>query len=308
MLRPRYLDGLFSYVTFEGHKPGFTGGVRTSDVVHGLDRTANNFSVTAETGGGASFNPFSQDSLGTFYARGLDATDFKNMALTNSTLKNVNTPLGVSVWARADTWTSVSGADSGKWVCKWQHPNCNFALFWRTNGQVVWLLTQPAGSYHECASAAGVAQVGVWNHYLATYDGANMRLYVNGVIANTVAQTGAAVATATEVSMNGRPAGDIGTAGAVRHVAIWSARSAPLGGAEAADIFTNITLFQDVVAGMDMASALAPWKASGGGPTGPALDGGPIRIGGDGGGGGTNGGLEITTNTRFEGRRIGNVV
>ena len=50
---------------------------------------------------------------------------------------------------------------------------------------------------------SGALPVNTWTHLAATYDGANMRFYVNGVLANTVAQTGAILTSTGDLSIGG---------------------------------------------------------------------------------------------------------
>ncbi len=57
--------------------------------------------------------------------------------------------------------------------------------------QCYWYSTTPVG-YH--SSGASTVSLNAWSHVVATWDGSNVRLYVNGVQKNTVAVTGAGVA------------------------------------------------------------------------------------------------------------------
>jgi hypothetical protein len=53
--------------------------------------------------------------------------------------------------------------------------------------------TTPGGAIRS-ATGTATLPVNVWSHIAVTYDGANMRVYVNGALVRTVARTGAILA------------------------------------------------------------------------------------------------------------------
>jgi len=57
--------------------------------------------------------------------------------------------------------------------------------------QCYWYSTSPAG-YH--SSGASTISLNLWSHVIATWDGSNVKLYVNGIQKNIVAVTGVGVA------------------------------------------------------------------------------------------------------------------
>lgn len=95
------------------------------------------------------------------------------------------TNITVSVWVYYDSYSSPAGQQYSVITCK---------SGW------VWLLENPSNTFRFRITAGGsdvnvqditTHSLNVWYHVVGTYDGTNMKIYVNGVLKNTKQQTGA---------------------------------------------------------------------------------------------------------------------
>ena len=87
--------------------------------------------------------------------------------------------------------------------------------------------TQQMSSGHNVVQSLMNLTVGVWHHIAGTYDGANIKIYVDGVERNSLAVTGNINSTTVPVRIgmgSGTPgAGEEPFDGLIGHCAIWDA-------------------------------------------------------------------------------------
>ncbi|GGJ94365.1 hypothetical protein GCM10010123_25250 [Pilimelia anulata] len=117
-------------------------------------------------------------------------------------------------------WSRVSGVTSNwRLVFKGTSGNLNYLLSWDTSGNNMRFLVDPAATSRVTATGAYPAG-GAWHFIVGSYDGAFVRLYVDGQQLHQVALTGALKtnANALTVSENNASTGMIGD---VDEVAVW---------------------------------------------------------------------------------------
>lgn len=79
-----------------------------------------------------------------------------------------------------------------------------------------------AGTTFKGVTGTAALSTAAWTHLATTYDGANMRIYVNGVLARTVARTGAINATAAPLRVGGNNAWGEFFAGLIDEVRVYN--------------------------------------------------------------------------------------
>ena len=79
-----------------------------------------------------------------------------------------------------------------------------------------------AGTTFKGVTGIAALSTAAWTHLAATYDGANMRIYVNGVLARTVARTGAINRTASPLRVGGNNAWGEFFAGLIDEVRVYN--------------------------------------------------------------------------------------
>lgn len=98
----------------------------------------------------------------------------------------------IMTWVKVDTLPS----DWIRLVGKGATTNRNYGLWIATDGDMLWQVAN-AGGVSTCnsfpnggaGSAANIAANSGWQHFAATYDGANLRMYKNGILVDTTACT-----------------------------------------------------------------------------------------------------------------------
>jgi len=101
---------------------------------------------------------------------------------------DITTNITLSVWYKEDV-----GAGSNRWLIDKGNVNSSYAMF--LEGGLKMRLEKPG--MQDCTVTE--PSEGVWHHAVSTYDGSNMRVYVDGVLANTCVATGAISTTAVGV-------------------------------------------------------------------------------------------------------------
>jgi hypothetical protein len=96
----------------------------------------------------------------------------------NSALDLTNN-ITMSVWYKKDV-----GSGTNKWLLHKATVNTSYAMF--IEGGLKMRLEHPG--MQDCTTTE--PSEGVWHHAVSTYDGANMKVYVDGVLRNTCAATG----------------------------------------------------------------------------------------------------------------------
>ena len=101
---------------------------------------------------------------------------------------DITTNITLSVW-----YKKTVGSGTNKWLVDKGNVNSSYAMF--IEGGLKMRLVKPGSQ--DCTVTE--PSEGVWHHAVATYDGSNMRVYVDGVLLNTCAATGAISTTATGI-------------------------------------------------------------------------------------------------------------
>ncbi len=138
---------------------------------------------------------------------------------SNATL-NVASQVTVEAWVRpasissemgiAGTWDDVSGSNRSY-------------LLWLLNGVPSFYVSH-AGGDSTAVNATTTLQVGTWYFLAATYDGANLKIYVNGVLQGTTTATGAIHTNAKPFYIGLQNAGGASRYfnGAIADVSVWN--------------------------------------------------------------------------------------
>jgi hypothetical protein len=107
----------------------------------------------------------------------------------NPAALNLTNAISVCAWINPDGFTQER-----KVVCKWADtPGGDFSwlmtIFSASNDRPGFVIEQSAGGQVICDSGVTLT-AGTWYHLVGTFDGANVRMYVDGALANTVAYAG----------------------------------------------------------------------------------------------------------------------
>lgn len=79
-----------------------------------------------------------------------------------------------------------------------------------------------SAAFNDASSVTAPLTVNAWNHVICTYDGANLKTYVNGVLKNTTAYTTAITTATTKMYMGATSSSDQLLQGQVDDVKIWN--------------------------------------------------------------------------------------
>jgi len=124
----------------------------------------------------------------------------------------------LSVWVRLE---SVNG--EVKVFAKWADDGSRFQYLLSINSDDECLFAVHDGGF-KIAEGSTALVVGVWNHIAGTYDGSNIRVYLNGVEEDSLSATGNMSSTTAPVRI-GAGSGGAGTEqpfdGDIGHCAIW---------------------------------------------------------------------------------------
>lgn len=128
--------------------------------------------------------------------------------------------VSLSVWIRL---TSVNG--EMKILAKWSDsPDQKQYLLSITASDKVQIAIN-AGGVSTAIGTTSVMVAGIWCHIVGTYDGSNMRIYLNGIEENSAAKTGNMPSTTAPVRI-GAGSGGAGTEqpfdGEIGHCGIWN--------------------------------------------------------------------------------------
>ena len=166
-----------------------TGTILNDDGASGLVAAYNFDEGTGTTAADSSGNGLTGDISGAVWAAGRNgnalAFDGANDWVTVNDANALDlTRVTISAWVRPSAhtpWTTV--------VLKETSGDLAYALYANDDG------SRPAGyvqigGVHGVATGTAVVPINTWTHLTYTYDGARMRLYVNGTLVRTVTRTG----------------------------------------------------------------------------------------------------------------------
>jgi hypothetical protein len=127
------------------------------------------------------------------------AYDFASAKITipnNSSLNPTN--LTLEAWIKADSWQASSWQGSILSKDGWATGDNGYCLRVGANGTVSFNIGNTG--WHEVTSSA-VMSTNQWYHIAGTYDGSLLKVYVNGVLANTVPWTGTVATTSYDLTI-----------------------------------------------------------------------------------------------------------
>lgn len=163
--------------------------------------TAGVLNLSVVPGGGATITRVNGQHAATLCLRTVALGGFVGGAGTgNGTacIASSNTSLGETsgttftchFWVKANTWveqaTIVDKAYRNDH--SWANPYVTTAVECHSNGQISFYFTI-AGTIFELRTST-IISVGVFHHYMATYDGSSANVYVDGALAGTLVQAG----------------------------------------------------------------------------------------------------------------------
>lgn len=125
------------------------------------------------------------------------ANDVVNLGAGLTTYFTGRTQVSIQAWVRPETNTGL-----GTIVGNYNYPsniNAMQMMLRRDNGNYAFYLD--SGSGYTSVSAVGSVVVNTWQHVTGTWDGTTMRIYVNGVLANSSAKTGTIPSKTTSFSI-----------------------------------------------------------------------------------------------------------
>jgi hypothetical protein len=110
--------------------------------------------------------------------------------------------LSIAAWVKGDSWGS--GTDVDTILRKGEANPNNYALA-ISDGRVEFLLDGNDGAGHRSNT---VLSTGQWYHVAATWDGANVRIYIDGQLDNTIARSGTIGSDTRSLYIGGRSGTD----------------------------------------------------------------------------------------------------
>ena len=119
-------------------------------------------------------------------------------------------------------WVKLTTSQKQKFVSKWQDAGSQFSYLLEQNGGGdVARFVRHSGS-GAIAEGTTTLVTGVWFHLVGTYDGTNVRIYVNGVEEDSTAATGNIDSSTAPVRIgSGSGVGEDPADGDIGHAAIW---------------------------------------------------------------------------------------
>ncbi len=190
-----------------GYWPLHEGGGNTV-----TDLSGNGNNGTLSTG-----QSWESTAKGYAVSGGLDTAD----AITvPHSLELVGMPgLTLAIWAKNNK-SSISTTGIEQMVGKAGSGDDSYALYWEQNENVTFA-TYDIGNDDVYATATDALTDDEWHFWTATYDGALMRLYKDGVFLNSAAQTGSIYSGTHDLTIGGDGFDDSWD-GFIQHAAIWN--------------------------------------------------------------------------------------
>ena len=161
----------------------------------------------AGTGSGLSLNTGSINATTTYnvYAANYSPVTANSLEFTGNTgLKKVS--LGTNLWTdnfvgtnqlTVEAWVNRSATGSLHSIIGNYQGSYPF-LFRIDNDKIVLYMNSVSS-----VTSSSTIPVGVWTHLAGTYDGTNLKVYINGVLEGTTAYTGNFIATTNEIKIGG---------------------------------------------------------------------------------------------------------
>src|SRR5262249_26033569 len=108
------------------------------------------------------------------------------VSVPTSASLNPTEQMTIEAWIKPNTDDNLEDGIAGTWT----DPSSYSYLLWTFEKKASFFVAHPGGTY---AATVGTTtlQAGQWYHLTGTFDGTNIRLYVNGVLEATTASPGA---------------------------------------------------------------------------------------------------------------------
>jgi hypothetical protein len=168
---PNYVptNGLVGWWPFNGNANDESGNGNNGGSI-GAALTADRF--------GTASSAYSFDGLGNF------------IFVNNSAGINPLTAVSVTAWINANSWgasvydNTIVGNDN------WQSGPSGYVLRCGNNGQLSFNIAKSFGNWEEAVSTSNTMIENTWYFVVGTYDGTQIKLYINGSLEDTLASMG----------------------------------------------------------------------------------------------------------------------
>ncbi len=121
------------------------------------------------------------------------------VTISDNTNLRMGKNMTIQLWAKVNAvpadWTRLIGKSDGA-------SNRNYGIFLHNSGTILFQFQESGGTFPSVQTTRTIND-GEWHNITATYDGANMRIYVDGVIAGTAAATATPVTSSGAVRIGG---------------------------------------------------------------------------------------------------------
>lgn len=127
------------------------------------------------------------------------AYDFNSAKITVPNTASLNsTSLTLEAWIKADSWQVSSWQGSILSKDGWATGDNGYCLRVGANGTLSFNIGN--SGWHEATSSAVMA-INQWYHVAGTYDGTSLKVYINGILANTVVYVGTIQSTTYDLTI-----------------------------------------------------------------------------------------------------------
>jgi hypothetical protein len=155
----------------------------------------NNGTLTGTPLPTPAYNRFDQP-----YAYSMPSSTTTAIDLGSGSSLSITSNLTVSIWWQSEAATA-SQPNNARLVSKYDGTNINYMMaFNGTTGQMRFLIDTTVTRYTATTSTV-TTTAGTWYHFVGTWNGSTLSLYINGVLVNSVATSGTPLTNAVDATI-----------------------------------------------------------------------------------------------------------